>query len=149
MKSFYILVANSNHAKFYEKKRNQDVLFPLKEFNCDECKLHDSDLVSDKPGRVANQSSKRTKGLTPPTGPHQKALNHFVLQIVNFLEAARKESKIEGIVIVAPPQFLGQLKQKFSPQTMKLITQSIHKDYSSKKEVFIREAVRDNTVFWA
>ena len=148
MKSFYILVANSNHAQIYQKRKNHGPLISLKDFKCEECKVHNNDLVSDTPGRVANQNSKRTKGLTPPTSPHQKALNNFVAMIVNFLEHARQESKLEGLVIVSPPHFLGQLKQKFSPQMAKLITQSIHKDYSNKKEGFIREAVKDHTVFW-
>ena len=147
MKFFYVLVANSNQAKIFLKKRNQEALLPFKEFNCEECKLHNEDLVSDKPGRVANQSSKRTKGLTPPTSAHQKALNKFVMEIVNFLEHERRESKLEGLIVVAPSHFFGKLKKKFSQQMTKLITQSIHKDYSNKKEVFIRDILNEQQFF--
>jgi protein required for attachment to host cells len=141
IKTTYILSANSNKATLYSKKNNENSLTEIKYFECPECKLHNTDLVSDRPGRVAQQSSKRTKGLSSSQTPKERLIEMFAKSLSEYLDKARKENQFENLIIASSPKFLGILHSKLSEETTKTIIQNINKDLSEKKGLSILQAL--------
>ena len=141
IKTTFILSANSNEAVLYSKKNNERMLTEVEHFECPECKLHDSELVSDKPGRVAQQSGKRTKGLSTTLSPKERVIEMFAKSLCEYLDKARKENQFDDLIVASSPKFLGVLNSKLSEETTKKITQSINKDLSQKKGPSLLKAI--------
>lgn len=129
MKNTFIINANTNKAIVYSKHGHNGPLIEVKQFECPECRLRDSELVSDSPGRVSNQSSFRTKGLASNSqSPKEHVIEVFAKEVGDYLDAARKQNLFDELVLVAPPKFLGLLCQKVDKNTEKLIIKTVHKD---------------------
>ena len=141
IKTTYILSANSTKATLYSKKSNEKSLMEIKQFECPEGKLHNSDLVSDKSGRVAQQSAHRTKGLSSTQSPKERVIEMFAKTLCEYLDKARKENQFDDLIIASSPKFLGLLHSKLSEETTKVISKNINKDLSQKKSLETLQAL--------
>ena len=141
IKTTYILSANSNKATLYSKKNNESSLKEIMYFECPEAKLHNTDLVSDKPGQANQQYIKRVKGLSSTQTQKERCIEMFAKSLSEYLDRARKEHEYDKLIIASSPKFLGILHSKLNLQTTKTITQNINKDLSQKKNYSALEAL--------
>jgi len=139
-KAIYILVADSSQAIIYAKIDHENTLTEIRHFECLNCKLHNIDLVSDKPGRVTQQSGKRAKGLSTHQSPKDREVEIFAKSLCDFLNKARKENKFDELILAAPPKFLGVLHKKLNTETSKMIRQNINKNLLKKSGEIIMES---------
>lgn len=130
----WVLLANSSSAEIFEiigkeVKRKHRIDFP-------EGRELDHNLYSDRPGRGFEGRSTGGLGKTrhaysPHTEPHLHEQQVFASQVACFLDKALSEKSFEKIVVIAPPQFLGELRHAFS-DSLKLVVEAEHnKDISS------------------
>jgi protein required for attachment to host cells len=94
---------------------------------------HDShkkthDVISEKAS--SNDFGTFVKGSNPKDASHAQ----FAQNLSMYLEKGRLEHKYAMIILVAPPHFMGLLKQHLSKEVAKLVTQSIEKDYTAENE---------------
>lgn len=126
----YILTANSSEAHIYSLNQDKAIIDELVCFRCPESKLHNVDLVSDKPGRVAQQSGRRTKGLSVSETPKARAIKMFAKSLSAFLDDARKRNQFNDLILAASPKFLGILHKEMDGKTSKIVSRNINKDLS-------------------
>jgi len=123
----WVLVADSSCAKIFETEGKGDVLHEVKDFVHPESRLHEQQISSDLPGRHAAGNGGRHLYETK-TGIKEHEAIKFAKEIDSQLQLGRNRDKFGKLVIVAPPHFLGVLRQNFSNSIANLISTEVNKD---------------------
>lgn len=126
-KNTWLIVANSSLARVFnfEPKR---ALTEVTVLEHPESRLHNQDLVSDKPGRDFESGGTRRHALEQKTLPKQQQSEIFAKEIADFLEEARNGEEYIALYVSASPSMLGLLRNSFHPATLKVIKGEIDKD---------------------
>lgn len=124
----WIVVADAASALIFEK--------PPKQSHLDEApKLTvvpndaDADLeFRDQPGRTFDRIGSGRHGKEPGTNPARHQIERHAKEIVHRLESGRNRQAFDELVLVAPPQLLGDLRKCLSEPLKKLVVAEIDKD---------------------
>ena len=122
----WVLVADSSRARIFSKTGTE----PLTEeqgFIHPEARYHEQNLTSDLPGRGAGVGGER-HGVASKTPPKRHEAVTFSKQVADHLEAARTQGRFSKLLVVAPPAFLGMLREQFSSALSTLVSQEINKN---------------------
>jgi protein required for attachment to host cells len=96
------------------------------------------------PGRMLKSKGEGTRSaLEPRTWPKDVEAEHFARLLAEYLDAAVSKHEVEGIVLVAPPQFLGLLQDTVGRQTAKRVRTTIPKDLAMLDPAEIRQRLFD------
>ncbi|HEV7137606.1 MAG TPA: host attachment protein [Steroidobacteraceae bacterium] len=132
-----IVVADQSEAAFYELEQRDIPPQFVRRLTDPDAHLHDRDLKSDRPGRVfdhaATAGGRRGAVAHHSTGgersPRKVEARRFARRVVQALdEARRQDHPYDRLVIIAPPAFLGLLREEMTPAVHTLLTAEIGKD---------------------
>ena len=133
----YIVVADAARARLFTrdglKVSEKDSLVHA------EGRMHEGDLVTDRGGDVHESTataSRSAGGENVATQHHEEV---FAREVAERLYRARGDNTI----LVAPPRFLGQLRDKVDGPTAKLVIHTLAKDLTKASLADIQEAVSD------
>jgi len=126
MKTLWIVVANSSVAKIFTKKGSS--LEAIKLLNHPESRLHNRDLVSDKPGRDFESASDARHAFESKTSPHQVEVQSFAREVADFLNKAKAKNEFDDLYMAASPIMLGKLREEASKELIKSMAAEIDKD---------------------
>lgn len=143
-----IVVADRGEARFYDvgPASRLQIAGRLVDPNA---RLHDRDLVSDRPGRVFDRappaSGRRGAGAHHATdgerSPHKHEVTLFARRIAAELERARRQGRFASLVVMAGPPFLGELRKSL-PKSLRAITVAeVAKDLVHRPERVVRTYV--------
>lgn len=107
-------------------------------------RLHEGDLITDRRGADVHESmstTSRSSGEEGAASRHENEL--FAKEVVQRLYTARVDNRMEKLIMVAPPKFLGLLREKLDNPTQKLVIHTLSKDLSKASLSDIQEAVSD------
>ena len=109
MKKTWILVADAARARLFNTQHEQFAgMKHVTTWNHSEGRLHEGDIVTGSKGEVSDGDALRQ------TSPQVSATEHeedvFARELADKLRQGRVENECDTIVLVAPPQFLGKLK---------------------------------------
>ncbi|SER50322.1 Protein required for attachment to host cells [Vreelandella subterranea] len=138
----YIVVADAARARIFT--REALTLTEQESLVHAEGRLHEGDLVTDRPGadvHESNSTSARSSGEEGAASKHENEL--FAKQVASHLYNARVDNSLEKLIVVAPPKFLGLLRDKLDGPTQKLVIHTLSKDLSKASLTDIQTAVRD------
>ncbi|GHE21041.1 host attachment protein [Halomonas urumqiensis] len=137
----YIVVADAARARIFTrdalKLEEQDSLVHAAN------RLHEGDLVTDRGADVheSNSHTARSSGGENAARTHEEQI--FAKEVAERLYRARIDNRMEKLILVAPPRFLGQLRDKLDGPTTKLVIHSLSKDLSKAGVGDIQEAVSE------
>jgi protein required for attachment to host cells len=126
-KNSWLLVANSSLARIYKIEKQQS-LIELEVLQHPESRLHNRDLVSDKPGRDFESVGSARHSIEPHTTPKEHEFNLFAKHLALYLETAQNKREFERLYIAASPHLLGLLRQALHPSTAKVVSGEVDKD---------------------
>lgn len=137
----YIVVADAARARLFTRDALQ-----LKERESlvhAEGRLHEGDLVTDNGADVHDSMSTAARS----SGGENTALQHqarlFAKLVAERLYQARVDNSLEKLILVAPPKFLGLLRDKIDAVTSKRVIHTLAKDLSKASLSDIQQAVSD------
>lgn len=87
-----------------------------------------SDMVSDRPGRTQGSHDSSHHAFGPKTEWHRFEKNQFAKRMAEILEKAATQNLYDRLVLVAPPQALGDLRAALGQHAQKKITGELDKD---------------------
>lgn len=129
MAKIWILVADSAHARVFLRGKRWDQLEQLEEYEHPQGRAHEGDLVSDEGAAVIQRSG---QGQRRDSQPEVSATEHeaqvFAHELTDRLRQARVGHKMDSLVLVAAPHFLGLLRKTLDDQTRKCVLHEIDKD---------------------
>ncbi len=131
-KDSWLLVANSSLARIFKLVKRHE-LQELKTFEHPESRLHNLDLVSDKPGRDFESAGIGRHALEPKIMPKRQEFAVFAKHLADYLDEARNRGEFDTLYIAASPSLLGLLRQALDPHTAKLIKGEVDKDMTQMK----------------
>lgn len=131
-----IVVADQGEADFYLLERQDATPQLVQRLEDPDAHLHDRDLSSDRPGRVFDRAptlgGRRGAVAHHATGgernPRKVEAMRFARRIADALELERREDRYDRLVIMAPPAFLGLLREELAPAVQAVTSAEIGKD---------------------
>ncbi len=139
MSSIWVVVAESSRAKLYSAENRKAPLVEIGDFVHPESRLHDGDLVADQSGSDGGSVGQGRHVLDNKTNPRDTEKTEFAKTLAHRLEAARNEKTFNRLVLIAPPSFLGLLRDNLSDEVMELVTAQIDKNLVQQPASVVRE----------
>ena len=124
----WILLADAASARLYASGERPGDWTLLRELQHPESRRRPSELLSDKPGRVKQSTGSRA-AMEPHTPRKKVEAERFAREIAQALDESVVSGACERLVLVAPPAFLGVLRDKLPPRVAARVTDVIEKDY--------------------
>lgn len=103
-----------------------------------EGRLHEQDLVSDRPGRTFDSQGTGRHAKEVEVGPKKHEAIVFAGRIAERLEAGRVRNAFDKLALIAPPEFLGLLRDALNPQLRALVLHEVDKNVSRLDPAAIR-----------
>lgn len=130
-KESWVIVANSAHARIFRLEK-----LALEEMDAlihPECRMHEKDLIADKPGATYEGMSQGRVSMEQQKSPKKHEASIFAKQIAEHLDLARSRGEIERVFLAASPSFLGLLRQEMNNLTAGLVAAEVDKDITHLK----------------
>ena len=131
-----IVVADQSEADFYElEQRDMPPQF-VQRLKDPDAHLHNRDFKSDRPGRVFDHApaSNGRRGAVAhhATGgernPRKVEAQRFARRVAQALDEERRQHRYDRLIIMAPPAFLGLLREEMPAAVHALLSAEIGKD---------------------
>lgn len=124
----WVLVADGQRAQIYRSEGWGHGLHPVDGAHFDGKVPASHDLGTDKPGRVYSRAKGRPSAVGEADSLHRAAKEKFVKSVAGLVDKASHEGAFDRLVVVAPPEALGEIRATLSGQTKKKIVHELHKD---------------------
>jgi protein required for attachment to host cells len=139
----WIVVADSARARIFGAKNRGGELTELEVRYHPESRMRDRELQTDKPGRMYSMQGE-FRSATEQTPARKVEAERFAQDLSKYLDKKHHQQHFEHLVLVASPNFLGQLRNEFSDRLHKVVTHEINKDLSNlEKAEEIRKRLPD------
>ncbi|RUR31346.1 host attachment protein [Vreelandella nanhaiensis] len=138
----YIVVADAARARIFT--RDAQNLEEKESLVHAEGRMHEGDLIADSSGADVHDSPSSPVRSSSERGAALRHENElFAKEVAQHLYNARVGNNMEKLIMVAPPKFLGLLRDKLDGPTQKLVTHTLSKDLSKASMADIQAAVND------
>jgi protein required for attachment to host cells len=142
--AIWILVSDASRAILYATEKREDDWKVIGTYQHPESRLKNADLSPSEPGHSAkSKGGARHTVMEPDTSPKEAEAGHFVQELVDLLDAGTKQQSFDGLVLAAPPHFLGLLRHHLSAEAKKLLITSVDSDYTSVDAREVRSRLQD------
>jgi len=84
------------------------------------------DLGTERPGRTQESANAARHAIEPKTDPHRQAKQDFARDLAEWLEA--QTAHYDRLILVAPPAFLGDLREALGDAAGKRLVGTLDKD---------------------
>jgi len=126
----WVLVADAARARLFQVEQPQQTLHAALGRELIGSNLPSREIGSDRPGRTFDRGGEGRHAKEPPTDPARHAQAEFAREVVQLLDEKRESRSFERLIVVAPPQFLGDLRAAMSQQVREAVSAEVAKDLS-------------------
>lgn len=139
----WILIADRTKARLLHVLPNGQGPFPeLACFVHEAGRLQPRDRDSDEPGRVIHPA-----GYASAVEPHEDRdhveSTRFASELASSLERSRQEQRFDRLIVIAPPKFLGVLREEWTPALRKMIQLEIHQDLLNLPDAELQQRLEE------
>lgn len=122
----WVLVANGAKARIFNFANHS--LKELMVLTHPESRMHEHDLVSDRPGATNSAAGFGRHGMQPHTEPQKNEVEHFAKEVSHYLNLEHNRNHFQHLHVIAAPAFLGLLRHNLKKETQHIILKEINKD---------------------
>jgi protein required for attachment to host cells len=148
MNTVWVLVCDTTEGRLFQVRHLRGVpsAWQLVEtFSHAASRSKASELVSDRMGQRSSEGrSSHQNSLAPATSPKEVDNAHFAHQLATSLEHARLSKGLRRWVLVAPPHFMGLVKNEFSPELEKDLMATFDEDLAHLDQQELAKRLRDD-----
>lgn len=124
----WILVADSSRARFFRRDMPGAALEEFSGMTHAESRLHEQEEYSDRQGDLAGGHDEGPHSFEAETGFREHQAEVFARQIADRLEQGRVEHQYRHLVLIAPPAFLGAVRNTLNSHVLELVSQAVDKN---------------------
>ena len=147
MATTFVVAANSSRARIFAQASLKDPLEEVADLVNPEAREREQDFMTDETTaqRAADKSrhsvGQPTTGsdYQPRTTPHQAEAQRFAQEIATYLDEAHNAGRFDKLCVIASPEFMGLLRQKFATRMSRVERTEITKDYTRDSAQQLRE----------
>jgi protein required for attachment to host cells len=137
----WIVVCDASRCRFFMSRGGKEWV-KFEEFEHPASRAKGLELKTDRPGRTLQaQAPQKRAGMAPVTDPREVEWERFAHHIMQTLEDARAQDAFDRFILVAPPAFLGYLREEMSEKLEKCLFASLAKDYTQIADEEVAERV--------
>ncbi len=141
MTKTWILAAESSRAKLYSSNSKIAPFIEVATLVHPESRMHEGDLVSDRNGNDGGSYGQGPHVFDNKTSAHKHEHMIFAKQIAERLEQGRNRGEFESLVLVAPPAFLGLLREHLNKSLLAMVSRQIHKNLVQQSPDILRDQI--------
>jgi protein required for attachment to host cells len=138
----WIVVADSARARLYTRASHSGELDEQLDLVQPTARLNEGDLTSDRPGRTFDSSGQGRHAMSAPESKKHHETVAFAAEIAHHLEGERAKGALRDLVLVAPPEFLGLLREALSDACGQHVVHSLAKNLTRESPQAVREAIK-------
>jgi len=128
MSTTWIIVANRSGARILESRGSGKDLTLVEDISHPEGRLKSGEIDTDGPGRAFDSGGQGRHAMEPEQSSHDRMAGEFAREIAAKLDGPRSQGRFDRLALVAPPDFLGRLRESLSDATAKLVEASVAKN---------------------
>lgn len=136
-----VVVAEQSRARLFIRDRAKKIFRELEDMTNPEGRLHEQEFMSDKQGRSYDSMGNNRHAMEQKTGPARQAAIRFAKDICRQLESLRND--YEKLILVAPPMFLGLLRDNLPDPLAKQVVREISKELVQKSPEEIEKYLKE------
>lgn len=140
MSETWVVVADTSRARFFSADKPAGTLVEIQTLTHPASRLHEGDLVSDRPGRDRNSGAGSHDVGTETEAKEEEAIR-FATEVCNQLDSARVDGRLKKLYLVAAPAFLGLLRKHQTPSLQKMIAGEVAKNIARHDIAEIRSTL--------
>lgn len=134
----WVLVADSRRAKLFNIEDARCTLSEVADFTHPVASQH-----GDNPaGHTFGASTGTRHGLEPATLPQEKEVRAFAVELAKYLQHEFSQQHFSKLILVAAPEFLGELRAALSDSLRAAVSASIAKDLLSYADADLSNYLR-------
>ena len=137
--SMMIVVADSARARVFTADSAHSPLNEIETMAHPEGRMHEQDMVSDMPGKDSGKGGGGDHAYQEKIEPKEQEIIEFARRIAGYLDDARKANKLNKLILVAAPAFLGELRTHLSSETSEKIVFELDKNIAHHSVEDIRK----------
>ncbi len=145
MQTTWVIAADASRARIFEVLGQHQAVREIETFVHRESREMDRELRSDAPGRFGSGPQMTGHAQTARFDPSDYEAVVFSREIGDYVEAARTQNRFDRLCLIAPPKFLGLLRQNLGKDAQRLVERELPKDISwfdsIDAERYVREAL--------
>lgn len=137
----WLVVGDRSRIRIFEKQKTLEGttgMIAVGEIASENGRTKGHDLVSDRPGRSFQSSSRAHHGqsgalrhaLSSHETPSEHELDKFIQEGAEYLQAAWQQKKFDSLHLYAEPHFMGKLRAQLGDALDAVITRAEEKDYA-------------------
>ena len=119
-----VVVADNKRARIFSSHNVMKHLTEQEDFVHSAANLSNQDLVGDASGKSVDQHG----SLDPRTSAKVHEEEQFAKALGKHLKELHNQQHFEQLILIAPPKFLGMLRDELPAPLDKLVTKTIDKD---------------------
>ena len=132
MATLWILSANSGGAKIFEVKGHGKHIAEIYNIENPDGRKKSGEILSDRPGRAFDRVGGGRHAFSQQNDVHEQAIQVFAHKLEHILKQGHDTKLFDELAILAPPHFLGELKQVLSTEIRKKVVKEVPKDMSER-----------------
>ena len=126
-----VLVGDATNARLFEVTPNRKRLTEVWPKALSAESPASRDIASDRPGRAFNSAGRGRHTQEPRTDPHRYEKTRFAHHVAHTLDEERKKNTFVRLILVAPPQFLGDLRAALPEPLSRCVSETVDKELTS------------------
>ncbi|ATX81762.1 Protein required for attachment to host cells [Mariprofundus ferrinatatus] len=139
MAKTWVVVADSSRARVMMAEKPGMALSEVGLLEHPEGRLHEQELTTDLPGKAFDSIGEGRHSMGSSVDPKKHEAIKFAKQVVDYLETGRNSGSFEKLYLVAPPAFLGLLREQLPAPLERLVKGSVDKNLVAHNVKNIRE----------
>lgn len=137
MSTTWIVVADASRARIFRADAPNSALTEIDTLAHPESRLHEGDLVSDRTGHVVSSTTGGHNFGRDEVAKHAEA-DRFAAEVSRHLEQGHNQGGYAKLYLIAPPAFLGLLRQHLPKTVHDMVASEIAKDLTTENDAQIR-----------
>lgn len=143
MAKTWVVVADSSRARILMAEKPGMGISDIDCLEHPEGRLHEQALTSDLPGRAFDSGGEGRHALGSSVDPKKQEAIKFAKLIADYLESGRTAGSFAKLYLIAPPAFLGQLRDHLSTSLERMVRDTIDKNLVAQDKKTIRAQLPD------
>jgi protein required for attachment to host cells len=124
----WIVVADSARANIFLREQKNSPLTPIASLAEPAMHQREQDFTTDISGRTFDSAGEGRHKINSDYSPKDHEREVFAKDIADRIESGRIAGDFEHLVLVAPPKFLGKLRDALSKTTLDKISREVQKN---------------------
>jgi protein required for attachment to host cells len=139
----WILVADGSRAKIFESSGMHQAFHEIEDMALSIDLPKSGELLADRPGRTFDSTGAGRHAKENPTDPHRHLKRDFAVRVVDELRRAMLAERFDRLILVAPPAFLGDLRQELPKDLKAKVADEITSDLTNTPEQQLQAQLKD------